>query len=243
MKRHYLQALVCAAAGLAVSIALLFAGLGAPGSADGAGEAIGRLFAMCAIAAAICAWQAGRAAVPWSWFRFAGTYAIVCVVLLLLAASGKARGDDVAAHSMVVWPDGWTIQRLAGLSSADADRGLGWRERAVHGDAARPDAAIELSCATGARGSVDLAGIVEGLLEGYRRQGFVAAASPPSAIAGGVPRGQAVTLTANRDGVELVQEYAAFDTPSCAVVLSYSARRGTFEKYRADYLGVRASLR
>jgi len=53
------QAIICWIVALALSIAVLFAFIGAPHSAGGAGEAIGRVFAHTGIAAFLC-WFAAR---------------------------------------------------------------------------------------------------------------------------------------------------------------------------------------
>jgi hypothetical protein len=73
------QALVCWVAALGVIIAALFAFVGAPGSPDGAGEAVGRVFAHTGIAALICWLLARRKAPPWSWGRFALVYLALVV--------------------------------------------------------------------------------------------------------------------------------------------------------------------
>ena len=85
------QAFACWIAALALSIAALFAFIGAPGSPDGAGEAIGRLFAHTGIAALAC-WMIARKKMPaWSWARFAGVYVAVFIALAVLATAGRAH--------------------------------------------------------------------------------------------------------------------------------------------------------
>ena len=97
MKRHVKQALACSALGLVVSIALLFAFLGPPASGGGASEAIGRLFAMTAIAGIICGWMAGRSPQAWEWPKFAGVYVLVCVGLLVVSTFGRAHAAEHSA--------------------------------------------------------------------------------------------------------------------------------------------------
>jgi peptidoglycan biosynthesis protein MviN/MurJ (putative lipid II flippase) len=85
------QALVCWFAALALIVAALFAFAGAPGSPDGAGEAMGRVFAHTGIAALICWMLARRKTPPWSWVRFVLVYVVLVVVLAIVANAGRAH--------------------------------------------------------------------------------------------------------------------------------------------------------
>jgi hypothetical protein len=85
------QAFTCWIVALALSIAVLFAFIGAPHSAGGAGEAIGRVFAHTGIAAFLC-WFAARRKIPaWSWTRFVLVYFALVVVLAVVADVGRAQ--------------------------------------------------------------------------------------------------------------------------------------------------------
>lgn len=88
------QAIVCWLAALALIVAALFVFLGAPGSPDGAGEAVGRVFAHTGIAALICWALARRKTPPWSWGRFVLTYLALVVVLAVVANAGRAHATD-----------------------------------------------------------------------------------------------------------------------------------------------------
>jgi hypothetical protein len=88
------QALVCWFAALVLIVTALFAFAGAPGSPDGAGEAIGRVFAHTGIAALICWMLARRKAPPWSWGRFVLVYLALVVVLAVVANAGRARAGE-----------------------------------------------------------------------------------------------------------------------------------------------------
>ncbi len=85
------QVLVCWFAALALLVAALFAFVGAPGSPEGAGEAVGRVFANTGIAALICWLLARRKAPPWSWSRFALVYVALVVALAAVASAGRAH--------------------------------------------------------------------------------------------------------------------------------------------------------
>ena len=85
------QALLCWVSALALSIAALFLFIGPPASADGAGEAIGRLFAHTGFAALIGWLIARRATPPWSWTRFLLVYVALFVVLAVVTQAGRAH--------------------------------------------------------------------------------------------------------------------------------------------------------
>ena len=88
------QALVCWFAALALIVAALFAFVGAPASPDGAGEAIGRVFAHTGIAALI-GWVLARRKTPsWSWGRFVLVYVVLVVVLAIVANAGRAHAAE-----------------------------------------------------------------------------------------------------------------------------------------------------
>jgi hypothetical protein len=246
MRRHFTQAIVCSIGGLGLSVAALFVFLGPPASAGGAGEAIGRLFAMSVIAAAVCAWLAGQGGQPWTWAKFAAAYALACVVLLFLAASGRARAAGDEAMTTIAWPSGWTLRHLEGLSSRPEDQPHGWRERAVLGEGSVPDAAIELACQpSSAEGPVDdaFAGLVDGLAASYHQRGFdVDVTAPVAAHIGGRPALTA-TLTAAKGAQQVRQDLAMTRTAHCLAVLTFSARPAEYARYRSVYLQVVASLR
>ena len=94
------QALACWLVALPLLIAALFVFLGAPGSADGAGEAIGRLCAHTGIAA-LLAWAIARRKLPpWSWLRFVALYVALVIVLAVVTSAGRAHAGahrDAAA--------------------------------------------------------------------------------------------------------------------------------------------------
>jgi len=99
------QTLVCWFAALALIVAALFAFVGAPGSPEGASEAIGRVFANTGIAALICWVLARRKMPPWSWLRFALVYVALVVALAAVAAAGRAHAADaILSYSVFARP-------------------------------------------------------------------------------------------------------------------------------------------
>lgn len=89
------QALACWLGALALIIATLFALLGAPATADGAAEAVGRVVAHTGIAALLCWFIARKKLPPWRWGRFALVYAALIVVLAVVATAGRAHAGEV----------------------------------------------------------------------------------------------------------------------------------------------------
>jgi hypothetical protein len=139
------QALVLWLIAFALILAVLFFSLGVPQTADGAGEAFGRVFAQTGFASLAC-WLLARGKIPaWSWARFSGTYALIFIAIGLLAAMGRARADEPWPFE-VRFPEGWSSERLAGLSSAPQDQDLGVRSRATW-KGADGIALIEIACA------------------------------------------------------------------------------------------------
>ena len=85
------QAFVCWFAALALIVAALFAFIGAPGSPEGASEAVGRVLAHTGIAALFC-WMLARRKTPaWSWGRFVLVYVALFVVLAIVESAGRAH--------------------------------------------------------------------------------------------------------------------------------------------------------
>jgi hypothetical protein len=139
------QALVLWLIAFALILAVLFFSLGVPQTADGAGEAFGRVFAQTGFASLAC-WLLARGKIPaWSWARFSGTYALIFIAIGLLAAMGRARADEPWPFE-VRFPEGWSSERLAGLSSAPQDKDLGVRSRATW-EGLDGKVLIEIACA------------------------------------------------------------------------------------------------
>jgi hypothetical protein len=139
------QALVLWLIALALIFALLFLFSGVPRTAEGAREAFGRVFAQTGLAALAC-WLLARRKTPgWSWARFTGIYVLICIALGLLAATGRARAAEPWPFE-VRFPEGWSTERLEGLSSSPQDRDLGVRSRATW-KGSDGMALIEIACA------------------------------------------------------------------------------------------------
>jgi len=88
------QALACWIAALALIVAALFAFLGVPGSPEGAGEAVGRVFANTGIAALLGWLLARRKTPPWSWGRFVLVYVALVVALAVVANAGRVHAGE-----------------------------------------------------------------------------------------------------------------------------------------------------
>jgi hypothetical protein len=94
------KALICATATFGLAVAALFAFVGAPASADGAAEALGRLFALVTIAAILTHWMAKKSVQPWSWPKFSLIYLATEFVLLVLMAQGHAHAAALCSSTV-----------------------------------------------------------------------------------------------------------------------------------------------
>jgi len=250
MKTPVKQALVCSIAAFAAAVCVAFAALGPP-SADRAGEAIGRLFALTATAGVVSGWLAARATPAWSWFKFVLVYAAIGVGLLIITAygrsahAGEAPAQVAGSPLSIAWPTGWTVQHLAGASSDPADRDLGSRERGLLGDPAAPTAVIEIGCVRiekAVRLADEFTQIYRGAVDGYRRQGFVVTDAKAAPTRIGLHEGLGAELHARRDAVELVQNYSLAQSSTCLLVATLTARMEAFDANLGIYATVKASV-
>lgn len=133
MRKDTTQALTCWAVGMGLLVTLLFAFLGAPRTADGAGEAIGRGFGHTGLSA-LCVWFFARKK-DWSWPRFVGAYIVAFIVLAIASTMGNysAAAEREPWPFEVTFPDGWKVEHLSGASSAPQDASLGVRDIARKG--------------------------------------------------------------------------------------------------------------
>lgn len=249
MQRHTKQALACwavAALGLA---GLLRAALGPAGSAEGAGEAIGRVFALTGAAALATGWMARRRSPPWSWARFAGTYVLAVLGLGLVSAFGRARAADSDDWPLrLELPPPWSSERLEGLSSAPADQALGRRLRLRHDDA-NGTVLIELAC--GWRDRLDDAPPAQDLLQVQRNlaqaltvQGLEATMSPARTESHAGRQWHVAEVSAqNDDGVVLRQRFALTRSDRCALSAVLAGQPAAFEAHDATFERALATLR
>lgn len=236
------QALACwIVAALGLGLALRVA-LGPAGSAEGAGEALGRLFALTGAAALATWWLARRRAPPWGWARFVGAYVLAVLLLAVVSAFGRARAapPDMAWPLQLELPTPWTSERLEGLSSAPQDQGLGRRLRLRHDDA-RGTALIELSCGWRERlhastPAQDVTKVQRSLADALASQGLEAALSPPRAERHGTRQWHVADVTAQNDeGVVLRQRFALSQTERCALTAVLAGQPAAFEAQQATF--------
>jgi hypothetical protein len=240
------QALVLWLIALALIFTALFLFAGVPRTAEGAGETFGRVFAQTGLAALAC-WLLARGKTPgWSWTRFAGTYVLILIALGLLVSMGRARAAEPWPFQ-VRFPDGWSSERLAGLSSMPQDEDLGVRSRATW-EGLDGEALIEIACASldpGDQPDVDVqlhkvesamisvltehllridAGEVESLL--LRRRKW-----------------RTVTLRANDpEGTRFVETIAVATSRNCLLVSSMAGTPEAFAKQQSKFTVVLDSL-
>jgi hypothetical protein len=247
MKRNVRWAVICSVA--AIVILVLGFQLTA-GPVDRAAESFGRLVGLATCAGLLCGWLASRAKRPWGLPRFAAVYGAVFAIGLIL--SGRASMESVAATAdspgfSVTWPSGWTVQRLEGVSSAESDRAMGWRERGLLGDATAPKAAIEVTCAVKPNHPVSnsdsIADILAAISKGYESNGFHVSASVPAKKHMGVHDGETVEITAARDGAQLRQVISVAQNEHCLLSATFTAKAADYDAHVAAYSAVLESLR
>lgn len=144
MQKPAKQALICWLSASVLIFAVIGMVLGKPHNPDAAGEAIGQVIARTGIPALIVWWLARRRNPLWSWLQFGSIYLIVVVGFALLAAVGRARAEEPLPFA-ATFPSAWTVERLAGASSAPQDQAAGVRQRA-RWNGADGMAVIEIAC-------------------------------------------------------------------------------------------------
>jgi len=216
------QALSCWLASYVLIIGLLFIFLGKPASSGGAAEAMGRAIVHTGFATLVTWLIARKAASPWSWLRFFGTYALVFVVVALVMALGNARSSERKFPFVATFPSGWNVERLQGVSSHPEDATSGVRERAMWGGADGL-AVIEIACSWKVDSnspdlSTDISRLVESVKSTFQAKGMVVDASKiHQTTVGGKPAFE-VTLEAKANGeIEFRQKVVLLQTPKCVV--------------------------
>ena len=253
MKIHTRQAIGCSVVAFALACGALFTFSGAPSSAGGAGEAMGRLFALTGLAGLLCGWVAAKSPRLWSWPKFVGVYALTCVLMLALTAHSHAAqpaaANAVVPDFTVKWPTQWTVQHLDGVSSDPRDRLLGSRERALFGDVKAPHAVIEIGCMHLVDGKpVKLAEeferILNGISKGYESKGYVVSISKHYFTHVGTYDGLAATLVAVGGDTELIQSLSLAQSATCLLTSSLSSRsKAEYEANLDAYLDAKLSVR
>jgi hypothetical protein len=252
MKRHHRQALICSVAAAVLAIVALFAFLGAPRSSEGAGEAIGRVLVLSAVAGLVCGWIAGRSPLPWSWPKFVGIYLTAFIVVLVVSAYGNSTKSDAAETApatklSIRWPQGWTVQHLVGISSAPEDRDLGYRERGILGDAKSPTAVIEVSCLNKPAQTLDNAEQIDSILanmrKGYESQGFIVSMTAAAPTRIGNYDGLTARMDAKRGEVDLLQNFSIAQSSNCLLTMTLTAKQADYDANLKTYDEVKASVK
>ncbi|WP_395683168.1 hypothetical protein [Dokdonella sp.] len=204
----------------------LFSVLGAPRTPDGAGEAVGRVLAQTGVAALLAWWLARRRNAPWSWLQFGAVHGIAVVAVGLLTVTGRARADDAFPFTAAFAQD-WTVERLAGVSSAPQDQAAGVRQRA-RWNGADGAAVIEITCSwrqpddhpdVGAQ----LRGVAKGMSDGLSKQGITLDQDAIRTVRKGHRDWLQIDLRAHdASGPRLVQTVAMTSTPRCLATATLS---------------------
>ena len=89
-KRPYAKAFLCASIAFLVGMAVLYAGMGPP-SAEGAGEAAGRLAFTAIVPALVTGFMARRAVRPWSMGKIISVFLLTFAILAVVQALGYSN--------------------------------------------------------------------------------------------------------------------------------------------------------
>jgi hypothetical protein len=87
--RPFAKAFACAGAALLLALAALYGSLGPP-SAEGAGEAAGRLVMTVGLPAVIAGWLARRSVAVWPFWKIAFVFVLLLVAVLAILTFGRA---------------------------------------------------------------------------------------------------------------------------------------------------------
>lgn len=230
-------------------VALLFLLLGKPGSPDGAGEAIGRVFAHTGIAALATWFLARKKTPPWSWPRFAAIYIAALVVLGLLAAFGhRSEAAERAFPFETHYSQEWSVERLPGVSSAPQDRDLGIREIA-RWEGADGSAVIAVSCSWLAKGDVpaldvQLSKVVDGLRATLASQNVSVTMSNTRHVSIGEREGLFVEAQVSRaESTVFRQQIAVTSTKDCFVAATFAGTPRAFEEQSEAFASALRDIR
>ncbi|GEM_PF-2685536 len=246
MRSPFVRAAICGFVSLVLMTAAVFALLGPPHDAEGAGEALARLFALNLAAAAVAGYLARRQQPAWGWGKLIATHVLIASSLLLLTARKATADAEPMLHAQ--WPADWKLERLAGASADPRDAGRGFRLRATRFEKGEFLAAIEATCLRRTAGEVpaldvELGRALRGIADGLREAGLDVVTEPPRAARIGNLDAVGAELVADGSGVRFHQQLYLALTAPCLLALSYSANEPAFAGYRSVFDGVRGSLR
>jgi hypothetical protein len=242
MQKPARQALAFWLIATALILLALVSVLGAPRTPDAAGEAIGRVLAQTGLAALLAWWLARRRNPPWSWLQFGLVYVIAVVAVALLTAKGRAHADEALPFTAVFAQD-WTVERLAGVSSAQQDQAAGVRQRA-RWTGADGTAVIEITCSWLQPNDhpdvgVQLRGVVKGMSDGLSKQGITLDQDAVRTVQKGHRDWLQIDLRArNASGTRLVQTLAMTSTQRCLATATLSGTPQAHAQQSAQFSSV-----
>ncbi|MEO5560158.1 MAG: hypothetical protein ABIR10_10800 [Dokdonella sp.] len=224
MQKPAKQALTFWLSAAALILLALFTWLGRPHTPDGAGEAIGRVLTQTGVPALLVWWLARRRNPLWSWLQFGSAYLLAVIAFALLTTVGRARAEEPFPFE-ATFAQAWTVERLAGVSSAPQDQAAGVRQR-VRLNGADGAAVIEIACSWLRPNDhpdvrVQLRGVVKGMSDGLSKQDMVLDEGTTSALSKGHRQWLQVNLRAHdASGTRFMQTIAMTSTESCLATVT-----------------------
>ena len=226
----------------ALAFVALWLLLGIPADAGDAGAALGRLWAHAGFAA-LFTWLITRRRDPvWSWWKTAGLFLLIGLVLALVASVGRTR----AAEPAIDWPlslpvpTSWSAQRLDGVSSAPEDRGLGVRLRLMWRGESDEVAAMEFTCAW--RDAVDAGdpardadAVQQQTVTGYAAMGLDAERGAAAQHRAGGRIWHTREVSAHNDEAALQQQFALSRSSRCALTATLTGTPTAFAQHLPEF--------
>lgn len=206
---------------IATALILLALGnwLDRPHTPERAGEVVGRVIAQTGLPALLVWWFARRRNPLWSWLQFGSAYLVAVIAFGLLATIGHARAEEPLPFE-ATFAQAWSVERLAGVSSAPQDQAAGVRQRA-RWNGADGAAVIEIACSWLLPNDhpdvgVQLRGVAKGISEGLSKQGIMVDEGTTSALSKGHREWLQVNLRAHdASGTRFLQTIAMTTTERC----------------------------
>ncbi|MEO5560520.1 MAG: hypothetical protein ABIR10_12635, partial [Dokdonella sp.] len=206
--------------------------LGMPNTPEGTGEAMGRVIAQTGLPALFVWWLARRRNRLWSWLQFGSAYLVAVIAFGLLETMGRAHAEGALPFEATFAP-AWSVERLAGVSSAPQDQAAGIRQRA-RWNGADGAAVIEIACSWLLPNDhpdvgVQLRGVAKGISDGLSKQGITIDEGTRSALSKGHRAWLQVNLRAHdASGTRFMQTIAMTSTERC---LATATLTGTPQAY------------
>ncbi|MEO5625899.1 MAG: hypothetical protein ABIQ70_07825 [Dokdonella sp.] len=242
MQKPAKQALTFWLIGTTLILLALGSWLGMPNTPEGTGEAMGRVIAQTGLPAFLVWWHARSRNPLWSWMKFGSAYVVAVIAFGLLATMGRAHAEEPLPFE-ATFAQAWTVERLAGVSSAPQDQAAGVRQRARL-NRADGAAVIEIACSWLRPNDhpdvrVQLSGVVNGMSDGLSKQDITLDEGTTSALSEGHRAWWQVNLRAHdASGTRSMQTIAMTSTESCIATATLTGTPQAYALQASEFASV-----